>query len=170
MDSAHQEDLLMQLHQCVALLQRGRFQPARQGGGMGPGQGRLLYLLNKMDGASQTDLVNILDSRSTSVSELIDKLERLELVDRRRGGNDRRKVNLFLTQKGKETVSGVETARKDLLSDVFSGFTGEEMEQFSLLLAKLLTRLEVINALGASKNGEREEARANQQDQDVRKK
>ena len=170
MDSAHQEDLLMQLHQCVALLQRGRFQPARQGGGMGSGQGRLLYLLNKMDGASQTDLVNILDSRPASVSDLIGKLEHLELVDRRRSGNDRRKVNLFLTQKGKETVSGVENARKDLLSDVFAGFTEEEVEQFSFLLAKLLTRLEAINALGASKSGEREESRANQQDRDARKK
>ena len=49
MDTAPQEELLLQLYQCVGLLQRGKLQAAaRQGGGMEHKQGRLLYLLNQM--------------------------------------------------------------------------------------------------------------------------
>lgn len=137
-----QEILLMQLRQCAALLRSDRFQPADQDGGLG----RLLYLLNKMDSADQTDLVNILDSRPGSVSELIDKLEHLEQEDRRRSGNDRRKVNLFLAQKENKVSPEAENCRKALLSDVFECFSEDEVKQFSLLLAKLLARLEAVSA------------------------
>ena len=139
------EELLMQLHQCATLLHRGRLQEGQQSGAMHHGQGRLLFLLNKMEGASQTDLVKILDSRPASVSELIDKLEKLELVDRRRSNNDRRKVNLFLTDKGRETVSDAEAARSIVISDIFDDFSEDEVQQLSSLLNKLSTKLEKIN-------------------------
>ena len=149
MDTAPQEDLLLQLYQCVGLLQRGRLQAARQGGGMEHKQGRLLYLLNQMEGASQKDLANVLDSRPASVGDLIDRLERLELVDRRRGGSDRRKVNLFLTRKGKDTVSEATIAHNDMIAELFADFTQEEITLLRRLVAKMLGKLEVMNGLGA---------------------
>ena len=155
MDTAPQEELLLQLYQCVGLLQRGKLQAARQGGGMEHKQGRLLYLLNQMEGASQKDLANVLDSRPASVSELIDRLERLELVDRRRGGSDRRKVNLFLTQKGKDTVPEATAARDTMVSELFADFTEEEMTLLRRLMAKMLRKLEVMNGLGAPDGAEK---------------
>lgn len=155
MDTAPQEDLLLQLYQCVALLQRGKLQEARQGGGVEHKQGRLLYLLNQMEGASQKDLADVLDSRPASVSELIDRLERLELVDRRRGGSDRRKVNLFLTKKGKDTVSEAAAARKDMVSELFADFTPEEMTLFRRLMAKMFGKLAEMNGLGAPAGAEK---------------
>ena len=166
MGSADREELLMQLHQCVALLQRGRIQAGHQAEGMGQGQGRLLYLLNKMEGASHTDLVNILESRPGSVNELVDRLEHLELVDRRRSGVDRRKMNLFLTPEGKETVTKAEAARNNLISDVFADFTEAEVEQFSFLLAKMLTRLSAVNALDLAQGERREDRRSGSRAED----
>ena len=149
MDTSPQEDLLLQLYQCVGLLQRGKLQAARQGGGMEHKQGRLLYLLNQMEGASQKDLANVLDSRPASVSDLIDRLERLELVDRRRGGSDRRKINLFLTRKGKGTAPEATAAGNDMISELFADFTQEEITLLHRLVGKMLRKLEVMNGLGA---------------------
>ena len=155
MDTALQEDLLLQLYQCVGLLQRGKLQAARQGGGMEHKQGRLLYLLNQMEGASQKDLANVLDSRPTSVSDLIDRLERLELVDRRRSGSDRRKVNLFLMQKNKDAASEATVAREDMVSELFADFTPDEIALLSRLMAKMLRKLEVMNGPGAPAGAEK---------------
>lgn len=105
-----------------------------------------------MDGASQSDLVKILDSRPASVSELIAKLEKLELVDRRRNSADRRKVNLFLTLKGRETVSDAETVRSSVISDIFEDFSEDEIKQLISLLNKLSAKLEKINAFGTPRN------------------
>ena len=155
MDTAQQEELLLQLYQCVGLLQRGKLQAARQGGGMEHKQGRLLYLLNQMEGASQKDLANVLDSRPASVSDLIDRLERLELVDRRRRGSDRRKVNLFQTRKSTNAAAEAGAARNDMVSELFADFTPEEITLLRQLMAKMLRKLEVMNGLGAPAGAEK---------------
>ncbi len=170
MNTVSQEKLVMQLNQCVALLQHGRPQTAGQRGAAR--QDKLLSLLTKMDIVNQTDLVNILDSRPTSVKELIGKLERLEPVDRRQGGSDRRqheserrrigterrRANLFMTQKRKATASEADDTPVDRLADAFADFTEAEVSQFSALLSKLLARLEIINASGSPQAGSPEES------------
>ena len=135
------EDLLVQIHQCSSLLHRGRIQRGNMGHSMHHGQGRVLSLLNKMDGASQTDLMRILDSRPASVSELVDKLEHLELVDRRRSRIDRRKVNLYITNKGKDAVAANKAVNCSVAANAFNDFTPEEVKQFSSLLEKLCKNL-----------------------------
>ena len=53
---------------------------------------------------SQKEMQDKLDIQSGSISELISKLEKKELVIRQPDSADRRRMILFLTEKGREDV------------------------------------------------------------------
>lgn len=140
------ETLLHQLHHCVNLLHRnGR--GCRQGGGMHHrGQGRILALLAENDGLSQKDLADRFRIRPASLSELLDKLERSGIVERRQNEEDRRSSHVFLTEEGRKSALESAERHHDRASTLFVTFSQEEQSQLSSLLTKLMDRLETVVA------------------------
>lgn len=136
------EQLFHQFHQCGALLHRGRHRFAEDVDLPHPAQGRILSLLNGMDGISQRELTSILGLRPPSVSELVDKLQRAGLVNRFQNPDDKRLFNLSLTEEGKALVNRAEAARKTAAESLFSGLEPAEQTSLSTLLAKLIAALE----------------------------
>jgi DNA-binding MarR family transcriptional regulator len=75
--------------------------------------------------------------RNTMVS-LIDDLERLALVRRSRDPNDRRSYAISITEKGRELAPQADQIVAEADARFADALTGNELEQLSELLAKLL--------------------------------
>lgn len=108
-------------------------------------QQHVLSVLAARSPLGQRALLNELDVRSASLSEVLSKLERQGLITRERDDSDRRNFIIRLTEEGR---SGAEKYGKMHDSDaemLFSGFTDEERACFAALLRKLNTSLEESN-------------------------
>ncbi len=104
-------------------------------------QNRLLQLLQERDGRSLSEIVDELDIRPSSASELVSKLEQQGLVRRETNADDKRVVNIFITDAGRERSETNEEARAKRDAEIFSGLTDEEQQQLSELLRKLADSL-----------------------------
>ena len=102
------------------------------------GQSGILHILKEKGEITQRDLTELLDIRPGSASELIGKLEAAGLVARTENPDDRRTVNIRLTEAGKARLEEARLEQeKDSRPELFAVLTGEEREQLLLLLEKL---------------------------------
>lgn len=111
------------------------------GGSGRHGQNRILAILAMSDGISQKDLAYLLGIRPQSLSEALDKLEESKLIERKHGSDDKRIVNIHLTETGHQRAGKVAEDRKENAASVFSVLTEDEKSQFSASMEKILTSL-----------------------------
>jgi DNA-binding MarR family transcriptional regulator len=136
-------DLLEQLFRLLGLLRRRRLQMHGERGPFGSphqGQGRVLALLKLKPQVSQKELSSILDIRSQSLGELLAKLERQGYIARTPSEEDRRVMNISLTEAG---IAASE--KQDEAADVDSFFEcldAEEQKKLGEYLERLNQRLE----------------------------
>lgn len=110
-------------------------------------QRRALSVLAARSPLGQRELLEELDVRSASLSEVLAKLERHGLIGRERDKDDRRNFIIHITDEGRaelekhgdEPISGAET--------VFSKFSAEERARLAELLRKLNESLDEFNSL-----------------------
>ncbi|HQT26955.1 MAG TPA: MarR family transcriptional regulator, partial [Burkholderiales bacterium] len=81
-------------------------------------------------------------SSRTNITRLSDELVEKGWVERHASGEDRRKIVLSLTPKGKELVETVLPIQWKHYRELWSGFDAGELEQFERLLRKLLGRID----------------------------
>lgn len=98
-------------------------------------QGAVLALLETQGATNQKQIQEQLSIKPGSVSELISKLEDKQLVVRSRDENDRRRVVLCLTEKGR-TAARIHIERPE--ENLFDALSQEEMDRMTQLLDKLL--------------------------------
>ncbi|WP_058303424.1 MarR family winged helix-turn-helix transcriptional regulator [Gorillibacterium timonense] len=110
------------------------------------GQGHLLGVLLARDGMTQKELSNLLQVRPASLGELVSKLELNGLVERRTNEEDKRVINVFLTEKGRAAISGVVDSRSAMIDPLFAALNEDEKLQLSGLLGKLIDSLEASQA------------------------
>jgi DNA-binding MarR family transcriptional regulator len=79
---------------------------------------------------------------SGALTRVIDQLEERGLLERVRRGNDRRKVDLELTDAGRRTVESLIPLVVDKLNLALVDFSRDEVTELKRLLSKLNTRLE----------------------------
>lgn len=136
-------ELLGKLRRLTNLMQRARTQEfSSHDFNMMDGKGRLLSVLQQKDGLTQRELGEALDIRPSSVGELVRKLENTGLVMRKNNEMDRRVMNVYLTEDGREIVSSASSVQEDIQANVFQEITGDEKENFTLVLDKMITSLE----------------------------
>ena len=63
-------------------------------------------------------------------------------IERRINGEDRRKINIYLTPEGHEVSLQMIEARRDMANSVFGILNKQEQAQFQALLAKLAEGME----------------------------
>ena len=96
------------------------------------GQGRVLALLNMQGEMRQRDMGYILNIRPQSLGEVIAKLERAGLVERRTSEKDRRVLLVSITEKGR----GLVERQKPPFPRI--DFTDEELATFTSLLSRVI--------------------------------
>ena len=73
----------------------------------------------------------------STTTDLVDRMEKNELVQRVRDENDRRVVRIHLLSEGERIIQEVILKRQDYLRDITEEFNEQEFEQLSRTLQKL---------------------------------
>ncbi|WP_238918672.1 MarR family transcriptional regulator [Clostridium sp. YIM B02555] len=134
------DELLITLNKFINMYQRSLYK-ARAHYTPYRGQVRLLNIIAQNDGLIQKELTEILDIRSATLSELLDKLERSNLIKRTKDEVDKRKMRVFLTSEGLDFLKKFEN-QNDISEQVFETLSGEEKYSFYNTIKKLCTHFE----------------------------
>lgn len=130
-------ELITLLHHAVKTMGRARHRHGR----FPHAQRRILSVLSEKP-MEQRELLDTLDVRSSSLSEVLAKLEQNGLILRERDPRDKRGFVVSLTDAGKAEVSGYERDARLNADAVFSAFSDEERAKLRTLLVKLNTGLD----------------------------
>lgn len=93
-------------------------------------------------GATMHDLAGAMNLKASTATMLVDRLVQLSLLDRKRGGDDRRKVLVRLTAKGRRIIDEVFSQKKKALQETFRHLSPPERQKYLELIEKLAQRLE----------------------------
>ena len=91
-----------------------------------------------------SELIEMLDIRPSSMSELLSGLEERELIVRTQSEGDRRVNTVSLSEKAKEIRNRFAEERKARMEAFSSCFTEEEAAEFCRLCSKLSDHLESL--------------------------
>ena len=109
-------------------------------GPRGRSQERALTQIALRDGISQRELMEKLGVQPSSLSELLGKLERGGMIQRRANEEDRRQVNLYINESGRKYLERVNDCDQNLIP--FDALSEEEAEALEALLDKLIAGAE----------------------------
>ncbi|MGB6409179.1 MAG: MarR family transcriptional regulator [Planococcus donghaensis] len=87
------------------------------------------------------DLSNKMYLAFSTTTDLVDRMEKNEMVVRIREEQDRRVVRIKLLKEGERVIEEVIQKRREYLNTVLEDFTEAEAEQFATLLEKLHTNM-----------------------------
>lgn len=136
-------ELLGKLRRLTNIIQRARTQEfSNHDFNMMDGKGRLLSVLKQKDGLTQRELCEELDIRPSSVGELVRKLEANNLVIRQNNEDDRRVMNVYLTESGRKLVEGTSSEQTEIQAYLFKDVSEEEKDVFARVLKKMIISLE----------------------------
>ena len=101
----------------------------------------VLSLLSEEDGISLSKLGRRLYFDNPTITGIVDRMERDGLVERRRVADDRRGINVFLTQKGKQLLGIIETFAEDINDQAMSEFTKSDRDKFVITLDSIWKKM-----------------------------
>jgi len=78
----------------------------------------------------------------STTTDLVDRMEKNELVERIRNQKDRRVVQIHLLDRGKEIIDGVLKARREYLAQIFENMNKDEVELMSISLRQLFEKMD----------------------------
>jgi len=81
----------------------------------------------------------------STTTDLVDRMEKNQLVERIRDSNDRRVVRIRVLEKGKTIIHEVITERQKYLGDVLQNFSHEQTMQLDTLLSLLYEQMTRVN-------------------------
>jgi len=103
-------------------------------------QSGILFLLKEKNGRSMTELSRILGIDNSTLTGLIDRLEKARLVERNANPGDRRSSHIYMTQEGIEAANGAKRVIRRVNEKIKDGFSPEEMETFKKVLKTFFRR------------------------------
>ncbi len=125
----------------VGRLFRKRFGvAARQFGVTGP-QWRALAAIQRSPGTNQQALASWLEVEAITAARMIDRLAKLELVERRDDPADRRSWRLFLTPPAADLMARMHSCAREVIADSVAGLTEAEQAQLLTLLERVRANL-----------------------------
>ncbi|WP_188431028.1 MarR family winged helix-turn-helix transcriptional regulator [Kroppenstedtia guangzhouensis] len=102
-----------------------------------PPQFTALLWLNDEGDMTIGDLSQKMYLACSTMTDLVDRMEKNGLVERVRDDRDRRVVRIHLLKKGKEIIGDVMETRQSYLSQVLSRFSEEEVREMAKHLSLL---------------------------------
>jgi MarR family transcriptional regulator, organic hydroperoxide resistance regulator len=103
----------------------------------------ILRFLAKQDGCTIGQLAERLEVRSSSMSQMIDRLELAGTVYREPDKNDARTRIVKLTEAGKEMISKMKHSRMEMMAGPFNQLTEEEKNTLVEIMMKMTANLKL---------------------------
>ena len=114
------------------------------------GQQHILVMLHKSDGhMTQRDLQEAAGISSASISEVVSKLECAGLISKTRSDEDRRQVEIALTQEGVTRAQELIERRREFEGQCIACLDEDEQQQLVALLDRLVDHWRGLEGEGA---------------------
>jgi DNA-binding MarR family transcriptional regulator len=110
--------------------------------GVSIGMWFVLRMLWDEDGMTQRELGERVGINGPTMVTALNSMERAGLVKRVQNRDDRRKINVFLTERGHKLKSKLWPMAADVLSIGLSGLSPEQVKSFSQMLTQVRMNLE----------------------------
>ena len=104
-------------------------------------QGRILYVLWQSDGVPIVELAKKTGLAKTTLTSMLDRMERANLVMRVFDKSDRRQIRISLTPKAHELKDEYERVSQEMNEIYYDGFAKAEIVDFENTLRRILTNL-----------------------------
>ncbi len=111
--------------------------------GLYHGQPPMLFVLWEQDGQTHTELAGRLHIQASTVTKMVQRMEKAGFVERRPDPNDQRVSRVYLTATGHAVREDVNRIWRQLEDETFTGFTPEEqvlLRRFFLQMRENLLR------------------------------
>lgn len=100
-----------------------------------------LYYLGRYEKIRQVHLAKMMKLKPSTITRLLDRLEREELIDRNVNIEDKREVFVSLTQEGKEKREEVYKFGKIFNEKLVKNISEKELETFEIILNKIVNNV-----------------------------
>ena len=101
-----------------------------EGRGLSSGQPKILEYLYEHDGSVQKDIAQACKIEPATVTSLLSRMEKSEIIERKMQNNNRRFWYVYLTEKGREEAVYVKKAFDTVKEIALKDFTNKEKELF----------------------------------------
>ena len=105
-------------------------------------QGRILYVLWQQDGISIKTLSDQSGLAITSLTTMLERMEKSGLICRRQDDADKRKTLLYLTDLAKALKDDYDAVSEEMGNIYYKGFSEDEIQQFEKYLDRIRANLE----------------------------
>ena len=110
--------------------------------GLYPGQTFVLYALWDRDGLTQSELTDRLNRSPSTITKMVQRMEKAGFVVRRSDQSDERISRVFLTGAGRDIRPVVEEVWARLDRQIFAGFSAQELSSFHDFLGRVCQNLQ----------------------------
>lgn len=100
-----------------------------------------LMCLWEEEGLTQRDIAAKSKVENSTTTRTLDKLEKLDLVERRADPNSRRSFRIYLTEKGKELEKDIIPVPARVNKELMSALDADEQQQMIGLLKKMVAAI-----------------------------
>jgi MarR family transcriptional regulator, organic hydroperoxide resistance regulator len=100
-------------------------------------QAGMLFLLNQQDGRTMTELSRLLFTENSSMTRLVDRMEKAGLVQRQTDPQDRRTLIISITEAGRKQSVAAKKIVKGVNEEIKTNLSAEELEIFKKVLGRL---------------------------------
>lgn len=106
-----------------------------------PPQWGVLVALWEQDGLSLSELAKRSFFDGPTMTGIVDRLEKANLVERRRDSNDRRVISVYLTDEGRELQAQLPTLSDEANEEAMVGLSATEIDAFVETLRRIIANL-----------------------------
>jgi len=105
-----------------------------------PAQSGILFLLKKKNGQTMSELTQVLSIDNSTLTGLVDRLERAGFVKRNAGRLDRRASHVFITDRGGEEIDYAQDVIRRVNEQIKADFAESEVDAFKKILKSFFIR------------------------------
>lgn len=109
--------------------------------GMSRAQWHVLAQVSKREGINQAALADVVGVEPITICRMVDRLEALELVERRPDPNDRRARLVHMTDKARPGLERMRAVAQTLFSEALDGIAPDDQELLWSLLSRVRSNL-----------------------------
>ena len=102
-----------------------------------PGQQALLCAINENKGINQRRLAELTLKSPATITTMVQKMEKQELIKIIIDDRNKRETKLELTKKGLDKLSKIKEVERNIINEMFNNFSEEELDEFYKLLCKM---------------------------------
>ena len=121
--------------QDIARRSRYRFDARARSRGITRAQWRVLIMLSRVDGPTQSDLAEMLDVERITLCRMVDRLAEANMVERRADPSDRRVWRIHLTERAMPVVDELSTIANEMEEDMLEPLSPEQRALLTSLLS-----------------------------------